>query len=292
MKVNGCSPALQEQLTALVESGRIPHAMVLDGGTDAGRRALARELAKAVLCTGTGEKPCGACPACRKAAEDVHPDIQTVEPDAGRKTLTVDVIRRMREDAFILPNESDRKVYILPQADTMQDYAQNALLKILEEPPRYCTFILCCGSRSMLLPTVLSRTANFSLSASRETDGDDETRSAVLEHARELASAAADGNEFALLSAAAKLEKDYDLLPQVMEAFEQILRDAMVRRAGAAGTVSEAQDEARALSGRYRTEQLLAATRAAEDISAAVSLHANKNLTLTRLCSRISAALR
>lgn len=292
MKLNGCNPALLAQLTALAESGRIPHAMVLDGGTDAERRALARELAKAVLCTGAGEKPCGTCPACRKAAEDVHPDIQTVEPDNGRKTLSVDVIRRMREDAFVLPNESDHKVYIIPQADTMQDYAQNALLKILEEPPRYCTFILCCGSRSRLLPTVLSRTASFSLSVSRELAGDDESRSAVLEHARTLAAAAADGDEFALMSAAAALEKDYDLLPAVMEAFEHILRDAMVRNAGAAGTVSDAEAEARALSSRYSTEQLLAATRAAEDLSAAVGLHANKNLTLTRLCSRISAALR
>jgi len=218
-------------LAALIESGRIPHAMVLDGGTQDSRRELARTVAQAILCTSETGKPCQQCTACRKVAEQAHPDVLEVEPEAGRKTLSVDVIRRMREDAFILPNESDHKVYIIPQADLMQDYAQNALLKILEEPPRYATFILCCESRSSLLPTVLSRTAQFSLSGEDEPDTLSESQEEALALAKTLADATARGREMDLLSAAAPLEKSYDSLQPVLEQVWRIVRDALILRA-------------------------------------------------------------
>jgi len=278
-------------LAALIESGRIPHAMVLDGGTQDSRRELARTVAQAILCTSETGKPCQQCTACRKVAEQAHPDVLEVEPEAGRKTLSVDVIRRMREDAFILPNESDHKVYIIPQADLMQDYAQNALLKILEEPPRYATFILCCESRSSLLPTVLSRTAQFSLSGEDEPDTLSESQEEALALAKTLADATARGREMDLLSAAAPLEKSYDSLQPVLEQYGRIVRDALILRAGSDHLVSGAPDEATRLSRACDTEQLLELSRAAEEISNAVTRHANKNLTLTRLCSRIAAAV-
>ncbi len=83
-------------------------------------------------CTGAGRKPCGRCEGCRKVFEGVHPDVITVN-DPAHKTIAVDVIRQMRADVFLRPNEGKRKIYLIEQ--DMAEPPQNALLKILEEPP-------------------------------------------------------------------------------------------------------------------------------------------------------------
>lgn len=289
MKLQGFDLVLMDQLTALIESGRIPHAMVIDGGSAAERHLLVRRMAQAVLCT-ADEKPCGQCEACVKIEADNHPDVITVGPEAGRKTISVDVIRRMREDAFIIPNESDHKVYTIEQAELLPDYAQNALLKILEEPPVYATFILALESRAALLPTVRSRTAMFRVSSSGVKDTDDEVTEAALRKAAELAQAAAAHSEVKILAASSAFEKDYDLLQPVLEQFQLILRDALILNSGGRTSVSGAEDAAVLLGRAYSNEQLLEMTRAAGDIASAVRLHANKNLTLARLCSLTASA--
>ncbi|MBQ1896132.1 MAG: DNA polymerase III subunit delta', partial [Clostridia bacterium] len=115
------------KLQTLVDAGRVPHALVIDGGTFESRLYCAKELAAALLKED------------KKVMADIHPDVITVLPEEKKKTLSVDVIRKMREDAYIIPNENERKVYIIGRAELMLDYAQNALLKILEEPPKYAT---------------------------------------------------------------------------------------------------------------------------------------------------------
>lgn len=290
MELEGVDRQAVRRVEALVDSGRVPHAMVLDGGTQNARLRLAEAVAQALVCTAPAGKPCGNCGPCRKAAAGIHPDIVHVVPEVGHKTLSVDVIRRMRDDAYILPNESDSKVYIIDQADLMQDYAQNALLKILEEPPQYATFLLCTPSKAALLGTVLSRTAVFSLDSG---DGD-EASSEFTEDAREaalnLARALCTGKERKLLSAAAKFEKKYDLLPEALEELRLILRDALVAQNGQSSSMSGQPEAAAALADRFSTDRLMNLERAAGGIAGAVNRHANKNLTLTRLCSNLAAA--
>ena len=154
---------MREKLLGLVAQDRLPHACVLESGTAEERMVLAKDLAKALVCKSGVNRPCNTCDACRKADGGNHPDILFVGPENGRKTISVETVRNMRDNAYVLPNEADRKVYIIDPADTMQDYAQNALLKILEEPPSYATFLLLCTTKASLLPTVLSRTAVYSL---------------------------------------------------------------------------------------------------------------------------------
>ena len=110
-------------------------------------------------CTAPGEKPCGTCPACRKALKGEHPDIITVDSD--KATVPIAEIRAMQADAYIKPNEGRRKVYIIPRARDMQGPAQNALLKLLEEPPAGVYFLLCATNPTLLLPTVRSRCARW-----------------------------------------------------------------------------------------------------------------------------------
>lgn len=281
---------MNERIKTLIGSGRIPQALVIEGGSTAEREESAHELAKAIVCSEGDAFACGMCAACKKAEANTHPDIITVEPETGKKAISVDVIRKMREDAFILPNEADGKVYIIKQADTLQDYAQNALLKILEEPPKYVTFILLVSSKATLLETVLSRVSVISLSGMDKGEVTDEQQEFADISAKQLAGALAARSEMKLLAATATLEKNYENLPLALDSLSLIIRDALVLEAGGQSSMSCAPKEATALTETYDAERLLNMLSAIGEILTAINMHANKNLTLTRICSKLADA--
>ena len=144
---------LKENLRHSVDSGRLSHFYLISGPRGSGKRTLARLLAAAAVCR-DGNKPCLACSACRKAMTGNHPDIITVT-DPEHKAVAVKIVREYREDVYIKPNEADKKVYIFPQE--LGTEGQNALLKILEEPPSYGVFILLAENPQQILTTVRSR---------------------------------------------------------------------------------------------------------------------------------------
>lgn len=146
---------------------RLPHAALVTAARreDALRRA--EDTAMKAVCSGIGESPCGICRDCRKVQEHIHPDVITVgtaaEEGTGSKTqISVETVREMAADAFVLPNEAARKVYIIDGAERMNIPAQNAALKLLEEPPEWAVFLLCTVNADSLLPTVRSRCARLS----------------------------------------------------------------------------------------------------------------------------------
>lgn len=154
--------ALKERLTEGLRSGRMSHSYLLIGPEGSGKRTLARLLAAAMECRGT-PRPCGVCPACRKVLSGNHPDVITVD-DPEHKQVPVDCIRAARSELFIRPNEGEKKVLLIPRAGDMNPAAQNALLKVLEEPPSYGVFLLLAPSPEALLPTIRSRCAHLRLS--------------------------------------------------------------------------------------------------------------------------------
>lgn len=144
---------------------RPPHAVILSGPKGSGRHTLALLLKQAYLCTGA-DVPCGACPNCRKVRAGIQPDVMGLnaflpESELG-KELKVGTVRDIRADARILPNQSNRKVYLIDQP--MNVNAQNAMLKLLEEGPTYAAFLLITENSGALLETIRSRCAQFSLS--------------------------------------------------------------------------------------------------------------------------------
>ena len=144
---------LKENLRRSVNSRHISHFYLISGPEGSGKHTLARFLAAAILCQ-SSEKPCLSCPVCRKVLENNHPDLIAVE-DPEHKNVAVKLVREFREDMFIRPNESDYKIYLFPQDLGIE--GQNALLKILEEPPSYGVCLLLTDNPEKLLPTVRSR---------------------------------------------------------------------------------------------------------------------------------------
>lgn len=141
------------RLRAAASRGALSHALILSGAGD--RNAAAHYAAAALECTGT-DKPCLVCAHCRKVLADIHPDVLTVRDDEHAE-LSVDVIRGVRTDAFIRPNEGACKVYIFPDCTRLNEKDQNVLLKTVEEGPPYAAFVFCTDSPSALLETVRSR---------------------------------------------------------------------------------------------------------------------------------------
>lgn len=150
---------LKQNLAESLAKDHISHFYLISGPRGSGKRTLAKLLSAAILCRGN-RRPCGVCDPCRKVRSGNHPDVITVE-DPEHKNVAVKIVREMREDVFVRPNESDHKIYIFPQDLGIE--GQNALLKILEEPPKHGVFLLLTDNPEKLLPTVRSRCRELKL---------------------------------------------------------------------------------------------------------------------------------
>ena len=154
---------LKQQLSQREEGRGLSHADLIAGPKVSGRHTLAKELAAAMVCTApAGQRPCHKCPPCKKVLAGVHPDVNMIS--GGDKPIAVDQVRSLRSDAYVRPNEGQRKVYVLEGADQMNASAQNAMLKLLEEGPGYAAFLLLAENSSGLLQTVRSRCEELPLS--------------------------------------------------------------------------------------------------------------------------------
>lgn len=151
---------LKQNLRSSLEKKHISHFYLISGPEGSGKHTLARLLAEAILCE--GGLGCGSCVHCRKLRSGNHPDFITVE-DPEHKNVAVKIVRQIREDMFVRPNEAAHKIYLFPQELGLE--GQNALLKILEEPPAYGVFLLLTDNPDKLLPTVRSRCTELKMQA-------------------------------------------------------------------------------------------------------------------------------
>lgn len=135
------------------------HAYLFEGEEGLLKRETAAYFAAALLCGSAAEPPCGVCDSCIQAAGGNNPDLQSLSlaDITTKKSVGADEIRTVISDVYTKPFHAKRKVYIIEDGDALTVQAQNAMLKVLEEPPAYAVFILCVTNAELILPTVRSR---------------------------------------------------------------------------------------------------------------------------------------
>lgn len=146
-----------DKLIKNVRQGISQHAYIFDGERGAGSFQGALLFANALVCAKREVAPCGVCTSCILAKAGNHPDISIIAPEKDKKNILVDRIREILKDAAKKPYEASKKVYIVAYGDEMNEQAQNAFLKLLEEPPEYAVFVILAENIAALLPTVRSR---------------------------------------------------------------------------------------------------------------------------------------
>lgn len=312
-----------EQLGCLIDSKRFPHAVVIEGAQGLGKRTLARLLATALVCRGDN-KPCMACTQCSKAVQKIHPDIFEHSAAGGANSFHVDVIRDVVKDAYVQPNEADYKVYILGNADCMSVSAQNALLKVLEEPPGYVVFILTAQSKSMLLETVLSRSVTVTLEGvdtdkgaayiSSKVDGvsyeqakhsleifngnigktidsfADGKQNELAETCCKICKALVDDSEYSLLCACSVFQKDRGAIVFAADFMKNIFRDALVYNESST-FLSGQRETAKLLKTKLTKQKLVDLIDVCDTLKEMALMNSNNSILITKICYSLRQAV-
>lgn len=242
-------PILERSIRRAGRSGQLPHSVIFSGTGDLS--AAARFYAAALQCP-QPDRPCLRCPACGKVLRGTHPDVIAAE-DAEHKDLSVDVLRALRSEAFIQPNEGAAKVFIFPDCRRLTVQDQNVLLKLVEEGPAYAAFLFCAESAGMLLPTVRSRCVELSVRPTAQEEGE------LLPQTQALLQAMADGETDGVVRTLVSFESGKltrEKLQQVLQSSRVVVQQALRLRCGVEPEPVYAA-LAGSLSRRFRKRQLM-----------------------------------
>ncbi|MBP3313051.1 MAG: DNA polymerase III subunit [Oscillospiraceae bacterium] len=307
---------LKQRLSTAISAGKISHSYLLCGPEGAGKRTLARLMAAAMQCVDSGDVPCGTCAQCRKVFSGNHPDVIFVD-DEEKKNVSVELARRAKEDLYIRPNEGKKKIYIFPRANDMNASAQNALLKVMEEPPAYGVFILLSTRGEALLPTIRSRCTELTLSPVEERvalgwlrmqfpqESTDVLRSAwrksggflgkakdfvgegsdLCEETIALATALGKGDGLSCTLTLNKMEKlkREQLLP-ILQQMQTVIAEAMTIKAGISATGE--------LSQHLATQLTASRLRELYDLFGKMAVASNANVGTGHICGYLAVGLR
>lgn len=139
------------------EEGKLAHAYLFTGESGVGKRTFARTLAKALLCEGEGDKPCGVCRSCKRFEAGTHGNAYFPVPKPQKTTIAVEDMRNMISELGRSSLEGGRRVIVFNQAEKMAAPAQNCILKTLEEAADGIYFLLVTDNERAILPTIRSR---------------------------------------------------------------------------------------------------------------------------------------
>lgn len=310
-----------------IAAGTLSHSLILEGEEGLGKKTFARLIAAALLCR-SEERPCLECNICKNVLNENHPDVlfyETEKHTAGN--FKIETVRQIRQTAFISPNQSEYKVFILNEADLMNTAAQNALLKILEEPPKYAYFILLAKRKSAFLETILSRSTVYSLMPVSEaqaveavsnilsgptTEEIEKTVSLVggnigavitglkgnellkaSEKALEIANAVCENYEFELLKALSDFEAPSSkaLLSATADSLKTVFRDALALRSGGEVIMQINKECAQRLCALFTKKQLFELLELSEELKRRIGKNMNQKLLITWLSAALKKAV-
>lgn len=308
-------------ISNMIKADRLCHAFILCGERGVGKKTLAKQLAKQILCEKKNGSACGACNSCLSFERGLHHDFITVTP-SGKRGYLMNDLRPIVSDASVSPDFGEKKVYFIPGIDTAVTAAQNVLLKIVEEPPPHVVFIMTAESKEKVLPTILSRTVALNVSPASE----DECLSALKEAgaekgAAEKAVSLYGGNigrcleyifdegakklpdtvaeisgtmlkrdEYALLNLLSSLEKDREFCSAVLNELKNVFRDAVTAKLGGE-LCSLCRSEAAEMSKKIRQPALESMYDSVADAERKINGNASAQITLSDLCGRLSIYL-
>ena len=159
---------VKKVLQLALQRNRMPNSLLFTGPKGVGKSSLAHVLARAVNCEREKDDACEKCPTCVAIAGRRLPDVWDITPDG--QMIKVEQMRSMRQAAYLRPMVGKKRVFIIDEAEKMNDEASNTVLKTLEEPPLFSLIILVTSNAHLLLPTIKSRCQilNFSPVAREE----------------------------------------------------------------------------------------------------------------------------
>lgn len=155
-----------ESVNAMLAADRLPHAIIIEGEKGLGKRTFAMHIAKGAVCR-EQNKPCGVCKDCHLLENSSHPDVTVFSEDTK---YNVDMIRSVRQEMYLMPHMARRRVFIFCGAQNLSEAAQNAMLKVIEEPPAAAIIIFTLPTAQSLLETVRSRCITFTMSTPPRQD--------------------------------------------------------------------------------------------------------------------------
>lgn len=157
-----------EHLQNAISMGKVSHAYILNGPDLSGKMMIAEAFARALQCEKHGTEGCGECRSCRQADDHNHPDIIYVKHEKPNNISVDDIRTQLNNDIVIKPYSSKYKVYIVDEAEKMNQQAQNALLKTIEEPPAYAVIMLLTTNADSFLQTIRSRCITLNMKSVKD----------------------------------------------------------------------------------------------------------------------------
>lgn len=304
--------SLKKRLDSAAAHNRLSHAVLIHGEQGAGKKVMARYIAKLMTC---GAPPCESCRNCRLIDSDSHPDVIFVKQKCGGKYAREPFDENFIGDSVIAPNNGGLKIYIIEDCDDLSPILQNTMLKLIEEPAPYLRFIFTCENVNNMLETILSRVTEYQLSLPtvnecaeclRESGCDAKTAAelsdtfsgnigkcrAVIDGGEEkklidtacrAAAAVARRDKFSFAAALTEQSGRAEYA-SVLEYLTRVLRDAMVIKCGGSA-VYFAKKESAGIAAAYSEERILEMTDAVFFVNSKSTLNLNLALTTAYLTS-------
>ena len=271
-------------LLLIFSKENVPQAVIVKSGSEKDASGIAEYLAQYILCQNRKDlAPCLECTSCKKIKENNHPDVIYPERSGVLNTYSIDTIRKVKLDTSILPNEAKFKIYIFFNAELIGHFAQNALLKILEEPPRHIIFLFFCNKLSTILSTVRSRCQVFCINEMSET----KARTLSRNLTDELVEILVYKTEYEALSWSSKLRNNKELLRDIVLDLALILKSALYFKF----TLSEDRDldfkYCESLLRKFSVENLLYFVDVLNDIYYMMMSNVNFSLLVTYFLSSL-----
>jgi len=279
---------VKKKLSSAVDSGTLSHALLLTGGTEKERKELSLLLSQALLCENS-PTPCLKCNTCKKIKSGIHPDVIITEGEAGKqRSIKIDTIRDIRSRAYIMPNEAPFQIFIILEASGMGEEAQNALLKILEEPPSTARFILASRSRDDFRQTILSRVTPFAISEDSGQAAGEKENSKASKAADDIFAALMTKNEAKIMLSTGALEKDKKNYKIALEKMIIMLRNSIISKYRTDSDVSITEKK---FSDVFSEKEIIDMQGVLKTLLSDADKNANDNLLVTRLAIELVACI-